>query len=304
MRRIWSALSVVGLSLAAILAAAQPASAEPDPTPNYAWTSNGNVIYEAGASQTNQLVISAPGTLKVKFSDASPITPGVGCVQGATSREVVCDHDSGLYNLHVYLYTKNDTLIITGSHPNPFVMVDAGPGNDTIDFGTAAGKYSSGYGGLGNDTLTAPSTSQVGTLTLDGQEGADALCGGPRTFATYIARTAGVTVSLNNAANDGEAGEGDNVCSTIGGVRGSNYADSLFAGSGGSRLEGNGGNDNLYGGMSADTLVGGTGDDDLYGASGDDTLTGNAGADLLDGGLGFADACNEDALDTLVSCES
>lgn len=58
----------------------------------------------------------------------------------------------------------------------------------------------------------------------------------------------------------------------------------LIAGTGGSVLDGAGGDDDLEGGSGADDLRGGADDDVLLGNGGADTLTGGAGVDWLDGG--------------------
>jgi Ca2+-binding RTX toxin-like protein len=60
----------------------------------------------------------------------------------------------------------------------------------------------------------------------------------------------------------------------------------IMAGTGGSILDGAGGNDDLEGGSGADDLRGGADDDVLLGKGGADTLTGGAGVDWLDGGAG------------------
>ncbi|MFC7483609.1 calcium-binding protein [Luedemannella flava] len=267
-------------------------------------TSGGNVIYEAGLSRVNQVVVSAPATNKVAFTDISGIIVGQGCVQGATSHEAVCTVTANSsFQLDIHLGSKNDTLEIVSSLSYAFTNVYAGAGSDTVNFGALSSKFGQADGGPGNDTLTAPSTSNVVLLSLDGQDGADTMCGGRGALAQYTSRTAAVNVSLDGTANDGETGEGDNVCATIGGVNASPYADVLSTGTAAARLYGNGGDDRLYGNWGNDKLDGGAGADRLYGGSGDDDLTGGAGADLLDGGLGYADFCHEDALDTVTNCE-
>jgi Ca2+-binding RTX toxin-like protein len=304
MRRRWSALVVAGMTVTVVGLVQGPASAEPNPTPNYAWTSGGNVIYEAGLSRVNQLVVEAPGGGILRLTDISAIILGPGCTQGATNRVAECQvPPSGSYHVDIYLGSKNDTVAFVGPNAYAWPTVDAGTGDDSVDFGQLGSKVAIAKGGPGNDTLTAPTTNQVVILSLDGQTGADVMCGGPGSRVSYHLRTVAVNVSADGVANDGEPGEGDNVCSTIGMLTGSPYDDSLTAASTGSKIYGGSGNDNLYGKWSNDVLYGDAGDDQLYGASGDDTLTGGPGADHLDGGLGYVDACYTDAFDTEVNCE-
>jgi Ca2+-binding RTX toxin-like protein len=78
---------------------------------------------------------------------------------------------------------------------------------------------------------------------------------------TYAFRTASLRVSLDNAANDGDAtGEGDNVLRSV---------------------------ENVRGGAGADFLVGNNLVNRLTGGPGDDTLDGGPGADILDGQAGI-----------------
>ena len=129
-------------------------------------------------------------------------------------------------------------------------------------------------GGDGNDTITGGPGDDV----LIGDAGADTLTGGDgRDTADYSARTAPVSVSPNGTADDGEAGEKDNV---------GNDVEVLAGGAGDDELAGNDGDNVLLGNGGNDILGGGTGNDQLDGGPGDDTLAGGAGADSLTGGAG------------------
>src|SRR5215213_1432099 len=76
-------------------------------------------------------------------------------------------------------------------------------------------------GGSGNDTLTGTSASEElngagGDDTLRATAGADTLIGGSgRDLADYSARTKALSISLDDSADDGEAGEGDDVRSDV-----------------------------------------------------------------------------------------
>jgi Ca2+-binding RTX toxin-like protein len=157
-------------------------------------------------------------------------------------------------------------------------------GDDTLSGGAGADRLA---GGPGNDVATGGADDdQLGT---DG--GADALDGG-RGFDTlsYGARPAPVSVALDALPNDGEAGEGDNVQSTVERIRGSQLADALsgptVGPTAGVELQGLAGNDVLTGGAGADDVRGGPGDDQIHGGPGLDVLTGGAGADTIAGDEG------------------
>ncbi len=286
MRARWLRLSVPGLALLLTLGMASPAVAEPNPTPNYVWVSGTTMIYEAGLSTRNELVLTQIAAFQVTFTDTSAIATGAGCVQGATNREATCTVATNFaWGLDLYLGSKDDTLTFTGGKFNDsHVYVDAGAGNDTVSFGAYSSKFTGRVdGGPGNDTLTGPATTAE--LRLDGQGGADILCGGLGSAAYYGDRTAPVTVSLNAIANDGESGEGDLVCSTIHRVIGGQGNDTIFGSNGENWLYGQGGNDQLYGG------------------SGDDYLNAGTGVNSLDGGLGYEDRCIGSRLDAITNCE-
>ena len=91
---------------------------------------------------------------------------------------------------------------------------------------------------------------------------------GPRAAAKLGDRVAPIAASIDGVANDGEAGEGDNIATDV---------ESIVGGSAG---------DTLTGGAGNETLIGGAGNDTLSGLAGDDVLDGGAGADHLDGGAG------------------
>jgi Ca2+-binding RTX toxin-like protein len=115
-------------------------------------------------------------------------------------------------------------------------IVNTGGGDDTV-----SGKEG---GGLGGDFAT--------TLTINGEEGDDALTGG----------------------------DGDDV------ITGGNGNDTLKAGAGNDRVDGGSGADTVSGGDGTDVVVGGGGGDALTGGDGSDTVDGDAGGDTLSGGEG------------------
>ena len=150
----------------------------------------------------------------------------------------------------------------------------AGTGGDDVLAGTTGDD--SIYGRDGNDSLNGG----AGTDDLDGGRGADDLRGGTGTdSASYGGRAAAVAVTLNEKADDGEPGEGDNVRRDVEAVYGGSGPDSLTGNSSGNTLDGQGGNDKLTGGKGLDFLFGGAGDDVIDSRD-------RAGTDVVDCGPG------------------
>jgi hypothetical protein len=200
--------------------------------------------------------------------------------------------------------TANSSLIFNGlggddeaNAPNCSAsQIDMGPGNDTA---TGSGTI---LGGDGRDTLRGRAGNDViqggaGRDLMIPGGGADSVSGGadPDT-GSYEDRTGAqpVIVTLDNVANDGQPGEGDNIGSDV---------------------------ENLVGGAGDDTLTGDGGPNDIDGGDGGDVINPLGGADFVDGGTGndrinARDGaqdriiCGEgndqaivDAFDTVIACE-
>jgi hypothetical protein len=96
-----------------------------------------------------------------------------------------------------------------------------------------------------------------------------------------------VSITLDNQANDGEPGEGDNVIgvekfnivANFATVVGTDAAEDVFVEANGSSVKGLGGNDRLITWDGNDGIEGGAGDDFLQGGFGNDTLDGGPGTD-------------------------
>ncbi len=171
----------------------------------------------------------------------------------------------------------NDTLRGNGGNDALFGedgddQLEGGDGNDFLS------------GGNNNDTLYGQNDND----TLDGGLGADFFQGGSGVdLADYQFRSEKLNISLDNVANDGAAGEGDNVSSDIENINGGSGADRIVATAQNNSLQGNGGNDTIYAGDGDDTVVGGAGADNLFGQDGNDTIYALDGTkDTLDGGAG------------------
>ena len=186
-----------------------------------------------------------------------------------------------------------DDTLTGGAGPNALF---AGPGNDVVD--GKAGDDSL-YGMNGNDSLYGDTGDDV----VAGGDRADILMGGAGADwiagydgldkVTYYNATVPVTVTPDGVADDGAAGEGDNVGSSVEDVVGGHAADNLTGtagpntltgGDGADTLNGLGAADQLDGGPMPDVLNGGDGPDTLDGVGGNDQLFGDAGYDTLRGG--------------------
>jgi Ca2+-binding RTX toxin-like protein len=248
-----------------------------------------------GGNDTLRADIGSVPTLRLEGGAGDDVivgSPGADVIDGGDGNDTL----SGDYG---------DDLLIGGAGSD---IQNGGAGVDTVDYRarTAAVTVTIGngapddgevgeqdsvaadveavIGGGGNDVLRGNDLANTltgggGNDLLDGGFGPDVLIGGAGTdTADYGARTAGVTVFVGNGiADDGEAGEADDVQASV---------ENVTAGAGNDVLVGSTGKNTLRGGAGNDTLQGDDGIDMLYGDDGDDVLDGGAGADRLYGGLG------------------
>jgi len=215
------------------------------------------------------------------MADAAKIitTPGidrvvVGANGAALDGDAFVDVTfAGIEALTFNLDDGNDTFsgagdATTGAATAIPLELYGGAGADSLRGGMAT-DFS--HGGDGDDTF-------LGGPAVDG---ADTLIGGGgRDTADYTMRAASLTISIDNVANDGAAGELDDVRDDVEIVRGGSAGDTITGGSG---------NDTLFGGPGDDTLAGGLGDDLLFGEAGNDSFDEGSsanGADTFDGGTG------------------
>jgi Ca2+-binding RTX toxin-like protein len=180
---------------------------------------------------------------------------------------------------------RTDIEEVSGTEFNDTLI---GSGQDNVLVGREGDDEVSGEGG--DDDVFGDFEFQSGTAGADdvgGGAGDDFLFGGGdadvfrggdgHDFVNYaqFAGTNDLTVTINNVANDGVAGEGDNVMNTVEGVVGAN------------------GNDTITGSDAANTLFGGAGTDNLNGGNGPDLLDGETpglfnpiAGDVFNGGGG------------------
>ena len=194
----------------------------------------------------------------------------------------------------------NDRLICTGWTRANVDLVTAescllsdGPGDDYVEGANTSGSWP--YLGDG-DFVVAGTGSDTYDLRGGPLAGTGYYCGNlfgtcapvtirPDTIS-YAARTNSVHASLDDHANDGEAGEDDNIVAAGEIIGGS--GDDVLVGSStrATTLIGGKGDDTLRGGDRGDLLRGGTGNDRLFGGAGDDQLVGGPGVDTFACGAG------------------
>ena len=185
------------------------------------------------------------------------------------------------------------------------------PGDDTLTSGDDDDELADGAGRdkvegqSGDDRLIASGWDPDFGFTL-GPSGTDYLSGGSGIdTVTYLFRPAGLRISLDGVANDGEPGENDQVgpAGDVENVEGGEGADLIVGNNGSNVLDGLRGNDQLVGLGQGDTLIGGTGSDIALGGAGTDRLLLEDGtSDFGVGGVG-TDTAEADPFDLLLLVE-
>lgn len=280
--------------------------------------------HDEGATDPSQVIEMAtwgePTTL-------TPAAQAAGCAEGPEWDDtIVCPRPSRIV---VNLLAGDDSLSTYEATDLPFTVpfeADGGPGNDTLDGASGNDTLS---GGDGNDALTGRDGDDSlygqagddvlnGDFSEDGPGGDDLLDGGAGNdeFEQYVGfgypaplkgddtyiggagydrfsyfhRSVAVRVTLDGKANDGMAGESDNVGADIeevgGGsgddlIVGTNRADELWGSDGDDTVRGNGGNDTLWGNEGDDLIEGGAGNDKIDGGCMTDRLIGGPGQDEI-----------------------
>ena len=232
--------SWAGLVLAIIAVLGLPTAAFAAPT-TVAFA--GGTVTVTGDGLVNTLVITDSALYVFVEDTTQGATPGPGCEADTDPNfpgRVRCAKDTGVTVIDVTLLAGDDTLATTGlGEP---LNVSGGDGLDNLE------------GGSQPDTLNG----DAGNDTLDGGGSADLLVGGLDIDTADYDGTPDRNVTLDNAANDGATGEGDNVQT-----------------------------ENVTTALGNDTLTGDGGDNRLSGDQGNDTMKGLGGNDLFQGGLGI-----------------
>jgi Ca2+-binding RTX toxin-like protein len=205
--------------------------------------------------------------------------------------------------MHVYLGDGNDRYVAatppTAQLP---VYVHGGGGDDAItgpsgafgdDGNDVLGGSSWQSGGAGADRLVGTS----GSDTLDPGTGADDVTGGAGIDGVdWMHRDDGVSVTLDDVADDGAPGEGANIHADVENVTTGNGDDTIAGSAASNTLSGGSGVNAITGGDGKDVISGaaegdgGPGNDTIFGAYGvvvpDVHLVGGPGRDVLSSGAG------------------
>ena len=171
------------------------------------------------------------------------------------------------------LVGSNVPNVLAGGN-GPDTLLGAG-GDDTL-YGMGGNDELSGgadndwaFGHAGDDTYIA-AAGVDGKDFFEGSVGSDT--------ASYTARTTSVFVNVDNVANDGSPGEGDDMRNDVENIIGGTAGDTLTARS-----------------LAINSINGGQGNDTL------DTTDAFLASDRIDGSFG-ADTCSYDAVDVAISC--
>jgi hypothetical protein len=253
------------------------------------------------------ITLSDTGTLTVNGTDGSNtitlslVKKQVRVVADGITRNFA---PKQVKKIEVFGKAGNDTISAGSGIKN--VFFDGGAGNDNLTGGPENDRVNGGdgddiiHGARGNDIVDGGAGNDQlfgddGNDKLIGAAGADVFNGGAGTdTADYSKYKAALTITIDNNANDGASGEGDNVKTDVENVLGGSGSDKITGSSANNVLKGNSGNDQLFGGVGNDVLEGGRGHDQLFGQDGADLLKGKDGEkDTLDGGAG-ADTAEAD----------
>jgi Ca2+-binding RTX toxin-like protein len=288
-----------------------------------------NVVYLDASSDFGALLLGSDGGIELDFGEGDDALTVLGS-DGRDDIELGTDGESLVVDLNgdgevdVRAQGVKRALVTTGPQRDRIaadgvaLAVDAvtvplklfgGGANDELVGGDGDDEI---HGGIGDDVLKASASS----------DGADHYDGGTgRDLVDYSARSAGISITLDDADDDGEAGEGDDVASSVEDVLGSKGPNTITGSADGNHLtggdsadtiRGGDGDDLVYGYAGNDDLDGENGDDIIYGDEGNDTLQGGPGDDLLDGGKGDnqldggsgdGDICIAAGKDTAKACE-
>jgi Ca2+-binding RTX toxin-like protein len=249
------------------------------------------LVYTAADGEANALTISRSGD-DIVFTETGgvPIAESAATCEATAPNVVRCTAVPAPAGIDVGLGDGDDRLVLGAVGGAVRAYADGGAGADRLDAAAATGYVellggadgdrlfagtgeSDLTGGPGADTLTGgPDGALTAYLMGTGGDGADLVLGGAGfDVAGYAQRTAPLTLSANGAADDGEAGEGDNLAPAVERLEGGAGADRLIASAVvDAELSGGPGLDELTGGPRDDLLAGGDGDDALAGGAGDD----------------------------------
>jgi Ca2+-binding RTX toxin-like protein len=207
-----------------------------------------------------------------------------------TQQPDTIDGGDGSDSLHSL--SGDDTL--TGGAGND--QFDGGDGKDTISGGPGADSFEGNQGPdvlngeAGNDNFFDGDGDDIvdggdGDDSVSYGSGADTYSGGPGyDYVQYDGAPGDVSLTQDGVANDGTAGEGDNIGADFEGINAGPGNDTVVAGPQANSIYGADGNDNISGGGGADQINGAGGNDIVNGDAGGDYIGGDNGDDIVNGG--------------------
>ena len=288
--------------------------------------SGSDVRFQAPAAETNDVTVAKVGANYVLTDPGAPLTAGTGCAV-VTANSVSCP-EIGVQSMTVFLHDGNDKALVADSVTGISIQLDGSIGNDTLvgglntddtlvgdstlagtDVLTGRGGNDRFFSGPGNDTMDGGD----GNDSFSGDEGNDTVIGGAGddTYTVQTGpdgtdsialgsgndrmdwrnRTAPLNLSADGVANDGQAGENDNIGDDVEDINGGQGADVIVGSTSAilTNLDGDNGNDRITGGPGNDNLRGSNGDDVITGGDGNDSISGGNGLDAIDAGPGDDD---------------
>ena len=240
-------------------------------------------IYNAGAGETNNLSVTEQANGVTLWDDSVAITAvPADCVLNAGN--AVCTPAGQTVDLvTIALGDQNDETTFTNFAAT--IGQSGQNGNDTLRSGSG---FTSSNGDGGDDTLIGSESSPPMAFTdMRGGTGADTFVGGAGDDGVSYSGATAVSVTADGIANDGVAGENDNVGAGIHGIIGSDGDDTIAAGPVTNQIFGGLGNDSIDGGAGDDFIQPDSGDDVVDGGAGDDTILQSDGNDDWHGGEGL-----------------
>jgi hypothetical protein len=249
-------------------------------------------------------VVTPRDIVQVFPGSARITTTGPPCteIRGGTSNRRsgwACEQTSGEPQTVTVLGNGGDDLVVLTdvtrlrNVPTDGLVVDGGPGNDTLTVEQASTAPVL-RGGDGDDVLLANGLGTVDAARgrvpgpkLDGGTGRDqvsyaglpeAPLAGPRAITVDLRPTPGIMETFETTTASGGTIVRRDQLTAIERVLGTPQGDVL---------SGSGGDDELDGGLGEDVLSGSSGNDSLLGGPGEDRLDGGDGTDVLDGGPGL-----------------